>query len=172
MNKKYYLFLPIYFGFFVILGAYEIANPPFSTDSIKIGDNEIKLSTTPPIPEVGKETKMHLVVLDQNGNLANSFRMSLQIFYNDELLRSFPATTNAAGSWDIGYVFQESGNHVIRIDLYNLQTGGITSNAFNLGVLSFYNTMLSYLIVAGIAGAAGIIGAIFIFQKFYKKRTK
>ncbi|MEO9277901.1 MAG: hypothetical protein ABI340_09020 [Nitrososphaera sp.] len=172
MNKKYYLLLPVYFGFFIVLGVYEVLNPPFSTDSIKIGDNEIKLSTTPPIPEVGKETKIHLRVLDQNGNLVDSFRMGLQIFYNDALLRSFPATTYPAGSWDIGYVFQESGNHVVRIDLYNLKTGGITSNAFNLSVLSFYNTMFSYLITAGIAGVGGIIGAIFIFQKFYKNRTK
>lgn len=171
MNKKYYLFLPIYFGFFVILGVYEIVNPPFSTDSIKIGDDEIKISTTPSIPEEGKETKIHLRVLDQNGNIVDSFRMGLQIFHNDDLLRSFPATTYSAGSWDIGYVFQESGNHVIRIDLYNLKTGGITSNAFNLSVLSFYNTVFSYLIIAGIAGAVGIIFAIFIFQK-YKKRTK
>lgn len=170
MNKRYYLLLPIYFGFFVVLGVYEIVNPPFSTDSIKIGDDEIKLSTTPPIPEVGKETKIHLRILDQNGNIVDSFRMSLQIFHNDELLRSFPTTTYSAGSWDIGYVFQESGNHVIRIDLYNLKTGGITSNAFNLGVLSFYNTMFSYLTIAGVTGAVGILGAIFIFQRSYKKK--
>ena len=172
MNKRYYILLPIYFGFFVVLGVYEISNPPFSTDSIKIGDDEIKLSTTPTIPEVGKETKIHLRILDQNGNIVDSFRMGLQIFHNDELLRSFPATTYSAGSWDVGYVFQESGNHVIRIDLYNLKTGGITSNAFNLGVSSFYNTMLAYLIIAGIAGAVGIVIAIFIFQKLYKKKTK
>ncbi len=169
MNKRYFLLLPIYFGFFIVLGVYEFLNPPFSTDSIRIGDNEIKLSTTPSIPEVNKETKIHLSVVDPNGKIVDSYRMGLQIYHNDDLLKSFPQTTHPAGNWDIEYVFEESGNHIIRVDLYNLETGSVTSNAFNLSILNLYTTMLAYLIIAGIAGAGGIIIAIVVYQKFYKK---
>ncbi len=172
MNKRYFLLLPIYFGFFVVLGVYEFLYPPFTTDSIKVGDDEIRMSTTPSIPEVNKETKIHLSVVDTNGQIVNSYMMGLQIYHNDDLLKSFPQTTHPAGSWDVDYVFEESGNHIIRIDLYNLETGGITSNAFNLSILNLYTTMLAYLIISGIAGAGGILIAIFVYQRFYKKKIR
>jgi len=47
------------------------------------------------------------------------------------------------------------------------------SYAFNVGVLNFYMSLFTYLIVAGLAGAAGIIIAIIFFQKkLWPKKSK
>lgn len=164
MKKRFYLFLPIYLSFFIGLGYYEVVHPPFSTDSTRIGNYEIKVDTTPPVPEVGKNTKIHLQVLDQNGIPVDNFRMGAQIYYNDNLLKSFPPSDHILGTYDIDFVFAESGNHIIRVDLFDPSKGEILSHAFNVGVLNFYMNMFTYVIIAGIAGAAGIILAIIIFQ--------
>lgn len=169
MKKRFYLFLPIYFSFFIGLGVYEVIHPPFSTDSTRIGNYEIKIETTPPVPEIGKDTKIHFLVLDENGRPIDNFRMGLQIYHNDNLERSFLPSDHSSGRYDLDYVFQESGNHVIRVDLFDLKKGEVLSHAFNVGVLNFYMNVFTYLIIAGLTGAAGIIIAIIIFQRKISK---
>jgi hypothetical protein len=170
MKKRFYLFLPIYFSFFAVLGVYEIIHPPFSTDSTRIGNYEIKIETTPAVPEVDRDTKIHFLVLDENGTPVDNFRMGLQIYHNDDLQDSFLPADHNSGKYDLDYVFKESGNNIIRVDLFDLKKGVKLSHAFNIGVLNFYMNMFTYLIIAGLAGMASIILAIIIFQKKNKIR--
>lgn len=172
MKKRFYLLLPIYLGFFVVLGVYEVYNPPFSTDSAHIGNYEVQIGTSPPVPEVGKDTQIHFHVLDENGNQVDKFRMGILIYHNYDLVKSIPLDDHYQGSWDLDYVFEESGNHVIRVDLVDLKNGGMLTYAFNVAVLNFVGTMFSYLIIAGIAGAVGILLAIAIFQRRVGARNK
>ena len=173
MKKRFYVFLPIYLSFFVVLGIYEVYHPPFSTDSARIGDYEIKVETTPPVPEAGKVTTIHFLVLDKNENPVDNFRMSVQVYYNDNMVSSFPSADHNSGKWDLEYTFNEPGNHVIRVNLVDFKNGGILSYAFNIGVLNFYMSLFTYLIIAGLAGAAGIVIAIILFQrKIWPKKSK
>ncbi len=169
MKKRFYLFLPIYLSFFIGLGVYEVIHPPFSTDSTRIGNYEIKIETTPTVPEVGKNTIIHFLVLDESGRPIDNFRMGVQIYYNDNLQNSFPPADHNSGRYDLDYVFEESGNHVIRVDLFDLKSGEVLSHAFNVGVLNFYMNIFTYLVIAGVAGAISIIIVIIIFQKKISK---
>ena len=170
MRKKY-LLLPVYFGFFLVLITFEIINPPFSSDSVKIGNYEIQVSTTPTVPDVGKDTKIHFRVLDQDGNQVDKFRMGLKIYFNDQLEQSFPAA-DYPGIWDADYIFQEPGNHVLRADLFDLKTGNVDSYAFNITTLNLYESIFFVLVIAGVAGAVGIILVIVIFQKKTKPKYR
>ena len=170
VKKRFYLFLPIYFSFFAILGAYEVIHPPFSTDSTRIGNYEIKIETSPPVSEVGKNTVIHFLVLDENASPVDNFRMGVQIYYNDVLQNSFLPSEHSLGKYDLSYTFTESGNHVIRVDLYDLKKGEILSHAFNVGVLNVYMNMFTYLVIAGLAGAAGIVISIIIYQRKFKSK--
>jgi hypothetical protein len=171
VRKRFYLLLPIYLSFFIGLGYYEVSHPTFSTDSTRIGNYEIKVSTTPPVPEAEKNTKIHFQVLDEKGNPIEKFRMGVQIYYNEDLQKSVPPSDHSQGTYDLDFTFAESGNHIIRVDLFDPDKGEILSHAFNVGVLNFYMNMFMYVIIAGIAGAAGIIFAIMIYQgKIRKKR--
>lgn len=168
MKKRFYLFLPIYFSFFVALGTYEVIHPPFSSDSARIGNYEIKIETVPSVPEIGKTTSIHFLVLDQKGVPLDNFRMGLQIYHNEDLEITLPPADHSSGSYNLDYTFKESGNHVIRVDLFDLNNGKVLSHAFNVGVLNFYMNMFTVLVILGVAGAAGIIIAIIIFKRFRK----
>jgi len=172
LKKRFYILLPIYLSFFVGLGVYEITYPPFSTNSARIGNYEIQINTMPSIPEVGKDTKIHFRFMDQDGNDIDKFRMGLKIYHNDDLLRSFPPTESDSGNMNISYVFEESGNHVLRADLFDLKNGVMTSYEFNVAVIGVYGTIFFYLVIAGVAGAIGIIIAIVIFQKKIRPKNK
>lgn len=162
--KKKYLLLMVYFAFFVGLVSYELANPPFSRDAAKLGNYEIQVYTTPSVPDVGKDTVIHFLVLDQNGNQVDKVRMGLQIYHDDDLMKDFPPA-DYPGSWDIDYVFQEPGNHVFKVDLFDLNTGGVSSYDFNITTLGLYASMFTALVIAGVGGAAGIVIAILLFAK-------
>lgn len=163
MRKKY-LLLIIYFGFFVGLVSYEISNPSFSSDAAKVGNYEVQVSTTPSVPDVGKDTVIHFLVLDQNGNQVDKVRMGLKIYYNDDLMKEFPAADHP-GAWDVDYTFQEPGNHVFNVDLFDSNTGSVYSYMFNITTLSLYSSMFIVLVIAGVGGAVGIVIAILIFGK-------
>ena len=163
MQKKY-LLLVIYFSFFAGLVTYEIMHPSFSTDAAKVGNYEVQVSTTPSVPNVGGDTKIHFVVLDQNGNQVDKIRMGLEIYYNDNLMKEFPPN-DYPGAFDIDYTFQEPGNHVFRTEIFDPDTGNIELYEFNITTLSLYASIFVVLVIAGVGGAGGIVIAILIFAK-------
>jgi hypothetical protein len=163
MQKKY-LLLAVYFSFFAGLVTYEIMHPSFSTDAIKVGNYEVQVSTTPSVPDVGTNTKIHFLVLDQNNNQVDKIRMDLKIYYNDNLMKEFPPN-DYPGAFDIDYTFQEPGNHVFRAEIFDPNTGNPELYDFNITTLSLYISIFVVLVIAGIGGAGGIIIAILIFAK-------
>ncbi len=165
--KTKYLLLIVYFGFFLGIVTYEILNPPFSRDAAKVGNYEVQITTTPSVPDVGKNTKIHFLVLDKNGNQVDNVRMGVQIYYNDKMLKELPPA-NYPGSWDADYLFEEAGNHVFKVDLFDSSTGTVTSYEFNITTLSLYTSIFIYLVIAGAGGAGGIVIAILV----YNKRTR
>ncbi len=162
--KKKHLLLMVYFSFFVGLVTYEILNPPFSSDAAKVGNYEVQVATTPSVPDIGKDTKIHFLVLDDNGNPVDNVRMGVKVYYGDELTKEIPPD-NYPGSWDADYVFQEPGNHVFKVNLFDPKTGSVDSYDFNITTLSLYTSIFIVLVIAGVGGAAGIIIAILFFTK-------
>ncbi|SRR5579875_973913 len=163
MQKKF-LLLFVYFAFFVGLVTYEITHPPFSSDAAKVGNYEVHVTTTPSVPDIGKTTKVHFRVLDQSGNVVDNVRMGVKVYHDDDLTREFPPTTYP-GEWDMDYVFQEPGNHVFQVDLYDPGTGNVDSYDFNITTLSLYTSIFTVLVIAGVGAAAGIVIAILFFTK-------
>ncbi|NHI03071.1 hypothetical protein DYY67_0192 [Candidatus Nitrosotalea sp. TS] len=163
MQKKY-LLLVVYFSFFAGLVTYEIMHPSFSTDAAKVGNYEVQVSTTPSVPNVGGDTKIHFLVLDQNGNQVDKIRMGLKVYYNDNLMKEFPPD-DYPGSSDIDYTFQEPGNHVFRAEILDPSTGNVGVYEFNITTLSLYASIFVVLVIVGVGGAGGIVIAIMIFAK-------
>lgn len=169
--KKKYLLLVVYFSFFAGLVTYEIMHPTFSTDATKVGNYEVQVSTTPSVPNVGDDTKIHFLVLDQNGNQVDKVRMGLKIYYNDNLMKEFPPS-DYPGSLDIDYVFQEPGNHVFMAEIFDPDTGNMELYEFNITTLGLYASIFVVLVIAGVGGAGGIVIAILIFAKRTPPRSR
>ncbi|MDE1861662.1 MAG: hypothetical protein KGI33_01990 [Thaumarchaeota archaeon] len=163
MEKKYIL-LFVYFAFFIGLITYEVENPPFSRDAARVGNYEIHVSTTPSVPDVGKETKVHFVVSDHSGTQLDNVRMGVKVYYGDQIMKEFPPATHP-GSWDADYVFHKPGNHVFEVDLFDPDTGNIDTYDFNITTLSLYDSIFLSLVIAGAGGAGGIVIVLFILSK-------
>ena len=131
---------------------------PLTSDSEAIGNYEVVLVTDPFTPYVNQTTHMQLKVFNYNegpygdkSNYAsigvNHFLMGLRIYYNDQLVDTIPPTLHKGDSWSFDYVFAKSGNHVLKVDLYNIdKDDNLETYIFNVPVLtsSWPNFFLSY----------------------------
>jgi len=159
------------------------AHSELNSDSEAIGDYEVQIATIPEIPAADEPFKLEIRVLNyaSSSNILNSlntqvsevdhFRMGIKIFYNDQLIDSIPPQDYRGGQFDTTYVFHESGNHIVEVDLYNAGKNGETLNyEFNVTVLNVFGPLFTYIISAGGLGCFGLIIWILITKKKIKAK--
>lgn len=143
---------------------------PLTSDSEVIGNYEVILITDPYTPNVNQTAHMQLKVFNYNqgpygdkSNYAsigvNHFLMGIRIYYNDQLVDTIPPALHKGDSWSFDYVFDKSGNHVLKVDLYNIgENDNLETYIFNVPVLTVYGSVFSYLMIAaGVAVASVLI---------------
>jgi hypothetical protein len=160
-------------------GAHEDLNSGDET----IGNYEVQIATDPEIPSANQPFKLSFRVLNHESasNILNSFdtrvsevdhfRMGARIYYNNQLVSTIPVQDFDKGEWSTNYVFHETGNHVIFIDLYNAGPNGQTlTYVFNVSVLDVFGPIFQYIISAGGIGAFALLGWVLISRR--KVRSK
>ncbi len=162
---------------------YASAHQNLNSGDEAIGNYEIQVATDPEIPAANQPFKLSFRVLNYQSasNLLNSFdtkvsevshfRMGVRIYYNDELVDTIPVQDIKGGEWSTTYIFHESGNHVMYVDLYDVGPGGkpLTFD-FNISVLNIFGPIFQYIISAGGMSCFVIIGWIMITRRRAKRR--
>lgn len=159
------------------------AHSQLNSDSETIGNYEVQIATSPEIPAVNEPFKLEFRVLNYipSTNYLNSFntqnsevdhfRMGIRVFYNDKLIDTIPTQSHNGGELVLPYIFHESGNHIIEVDLYDAGKNGETlTYQFNVSALSIFGPLFIYIISAGGFGAFAIIIWALITKK--KMKTK
>lgn len=142
---------------------------PLTSDSEVIGNYEVILITDPYTPNVNQTTHMQLKVFNYNqgpygdkSNYAsigvNHFLMGIRIYYDDQLVDTVPPELHKGDSWSFDHVFNKSGNHVLKVDLYNIgKDNGLETYVFNVPVLTRYGSIFSDLIIAASVAVASVL---------------
>src|SRR5215831_3335800 len=133
---------------------YASAHDNLNSGDQTIGNYEVQVATDPEIPAANQPFKLSFRVLDHQSasNIMNSFntqtsevdhfRMSARIYYNDQLIGVIPEQTFSKGEWSTQYTFHESGNHVMRVDLYDVgPNGSMLEYTFNISVLNIFGPL-------------------------------
>lgn len=163
------LFLVIFLCF---LGSYPVydanAHSLFNSSEQKIGNYRVQIATQPEIPTVGEKSQLLFRVLDNDENEVSKFRMGVRIYYNEVLVDTILPQYHESGHWETDYVFTSPGNHVFRVDLYDVgENGSIISYTFNVSTLNPFGYIFYYVIIAG--GFAGI--GIIIWSVLSRKKS-
>ena len=69
-------------------------------------------------------------VTDGDFEEVDRFTMGIRIFYNDQQVNAILPTTIENAHWDIDYVWKNVGNHVVKIDLYDMEGTEWNSNLY------------------------------------------
>ena len=142
------------------------AHPLFNSDEEWIGDYRVQISTLPEIPGVGEDIQVLLRVVDVDFQELDQFTLGIRIFYDGEQVDAIMPKTYQNGHIEMDYIFERSGNHVFRVDLYDVsQDGRVLTYTFNMSAQSPFGFIFISAITMG-----GIMTAIIFTYVFLSKR--
>jgi len=131
----------------------------------------VQVATLPEFPEIGGPSTF-LVRVSEGFEYTevDRFTMGIRIYYNEELVDTIPVTHIEGSHWDIDYVWKNSGNHIVKVDLYNIgENQRITTYTFNMGTQNPFGIIFILSIAIGALCLAAVVGYIYyprILKKF------
>lgn len=149
-----------------------------NAESEVIGNYQVVITTNPLTPIVNQTTHMEFKVYNYNqgaysdkSNYAetgvNHFIMGIRVFYNDDLVDEIHPQLHKGNSWDMDYTFHRSGNHVLKIDLYDADRNNqVITYIFNMPVNTIFGPIFEYILIAAAIALAGtLIWVRFVMMK-------
>ena len=149
-----------------------------NSESEVIGNYQVVVTTNPITPAVNQTTHMEFKVYNYNQGMygdksnyaetgVNHFTMGVRVFYNDELVDEFLPQLHKGNSWSMDYTFHRSGNHVLKIDLYDMDKDNqVVTYIFNIPVNTIFGPIFEYILIAAAIALAGtLIWVRFVMMK-------
>ena len=172
--RKKMQMLKLIFLFFAIMPVINLipeaeAHALFNSGEEWIGDYRVQIATLPEIPAVDEEIQVLFQVVDGDFQELDQFTMGIRVFYDGEQIDAVMPKMYQNGHMEMDYIFEMSGNHVFRVDLYDIANDGqpltYTFNISSQNVFGF--------IFIGAVSMGGIMTAIiFIYVYWSKRRAK
>jgi len=166
--------LKLVFLFFVIIPMINLipeaeAHPMFNSGEEWIGDHRIQIATLPEIPAVGEEIQVLFQVVDYDFQELDQFTMGIRIFYDGEQIDAVMPKMYQNGHMEMDYFFEMSGNHVFRVDLYDVANDGQPlTYTFNI---SSQNTF-GLVFISAVTMGGMMTAIIFVYVYWSKRRSK
>ena len=136
------------------------------------GGYRVQVATTPEFPQLNEPSQFLVRVTDSDFEEVDSFTMGIRVFYNEQQVNAIPPTTIGEAHWDIDYVWKKPGNHIVYIDLYDMDgTEGTLTYSFNMGTQSPFGIIFIVAITIGALTFAVIMGYIYLPKIFKKIRS-
>ena len=164
----------ICFLFFIIIPTIILipevdAHPLFNSSEEWIGDHRVQISTLPEIAAVGEEVQVLIRVTDADLEELYQFEMGIRIFYGGEQIDAVMPKIYQNGHTEMDYVFEMSGNHIFRVDLYNIsQDGRVLTYTFNIGAQNTFG----FIFISAITTGAIMTAVIFVYVYFSRRKAK
>jgi len=172
--RKKMQILKLVFLFFVIIPMINLipeaeAHALFNSGEEWIGDYRIQIATLPEIPAVDEEIQVLLRIVDADFKEPDQFTMGIRIFYDGEQIDAVMPNMYQNGHMEMDYIFEMSGNHVFRVDLYDVAADGQPlTYTFNISSQDTFGFVFISAVTMG-----GIMTAIiFIYVYLSKRRSK
>ena len=166
--------LKLVFLFFVITPMINLipeaeAHPLFNSGEEWIGDYRVQIATLPEIPAVDEEIQVLFQVVDADFQELDQFTMGIRIFYDGEQIDAVMPKMYQNGHMEMDYIFEMSGNHVFRVDLYDIADDGQPlTYTFNI---SSQNTF-GFIFIGSITMGGIMTAIIFAYVYLSKRRSK
>jgi len=131
----------------------------------------VQVATTPEFPQIGEPSQFKVKVTKGfDYEDVERFTMGIRIFFNDQQVDTIPIESVEGSHWDFDYVWRNPGNHIVKIDLYDIGKNQETHTyTFNMGTQSPFGIIFILSITIGALCLAAVVGYIYyprILKKF------
>ena len=172
--RKKMQILKLVFLFFIIIPMINLipeveAHPLFNSGEEWIGDYRVQIATLPEIPAVDEEIQVLFQVVDGDFQELDQFTMGIRVFYDGEQIDAIMPKMYQNGHMEMDYIFEMSGNHIFRVDLYNIsQDGRVLTYTFNIGAQNTFG----FIFIGAITMGGIMTAIIFIYVYFSRRKAK
>jgi len=144
------------------------AHSMFNSSEKFYGGYRVQVATTPEFPQINEPSQFLVRVTDSDFEEVDRFTMGIRIFFNNQQVDAIPPKSIEGAHWDIDYVWKSQGNHIVKVDLYDMSEKGILTYTFNMGTQSPFGIIFFSAIVVGALVFVGMMVYIYL-PKFFKK---
>ena len=172
--RKKMQMLKLIFLFFAIMPVINLipeteAHSLFNSGEEWIGDYRVQIATLPEIPAVDEEIQVLFQVVDSDFQELDQFTMGIRVFYDGEQIDAIMPKMYQNGHMEMDYIFEMSGNHIFRVDLYNIsQDGRVLTYTFNIGAQNTFG----FIFIGAITMGGIMTAIIFIYVYFSRRKAK
>jgi len=172
--RKKMQILKLVFLFFVIIPMINLipeaeAHPLFNSGEEWIGDYRIQIATLPEIPAVDEEIQVLFQIVDADFQELDQFTMGIRIFYDGEQIDAIMPNMYQNGHMEMDYIFEMSGNHIFRVDLYDVAADGQPlTYSFNISTQDTFG----FVFISAVTMGGMMTAIIFVYVYWSKRRSK
>jgi len=172
--KKYCKF--IFLIFFIVSVSpiinQALAHSLFNSAEQVVGGYRVQIATLPEFPQVGETSQLLFRVTDRDFVEVDRFTMGIRVFFSDQQIDTYRPESHQGSHWETDFVFVESGNHILKVDLYDMpDSDGVLTYTFNLSTQSPFGYIFIIAITVGAIMLACVVGYIYL-PKFFRTKTK
>ena len=168
INRSFFLIFILLFSSISIfdVNAHSLFN---SGEKFEAG-YRVQVATLPEFPEIGGASQFLVRVTEGfDYEEVDRFRMGIRIYYNEELVDTILPRSIEGSHWDLDYVWKYSGNHIVKIDLYDVgENHEVITYTFNMGTQNPFGYIFFIAITVGAIVLAVVVGYIYLPKKFKK----
>lgn len=171
MDKKRSGLWFVIFLLFVIPVSEAFAHSMFNSAEEFYGGYRVQVATAPEFPQIGETSQLLVRVTDADFNEVDRFTMGIRFFFNGQQVDAIQPQSHIGGHWDYDYVWKQQGNHIVKIDLYDMQGNpGVLTYTFNMGTQSPFGYIFIIAITIGAMTFASVVGYIYLPKIFKRSR--
>ena len=142
------------------------AHSMFNSAESFLGGYRVQVATLPEFPQIGESSTILLRVTDNDFEEVDRFTLGVRFFYNNQQIDAFPPESYQGGHVDKEYVWENSGNHIVRVDLYDMEgSSGVLTYTFNMGTQSPFGQIFFISIIVGALVLTGVVIYIYFPRK-------
>ena len=170
INRSFFL---IFILLFSSISVFDVnAHSMFNSGEKFEAGFRVQVATLPEFPEIGEPSTFLIRVTEGfDYEEVDRFRMGIKIYYNEELVDTIPPKSIEGAHWDLDYVWKNSGNHIVKVDLYDIgENQVVVTYTFNMGTQNPFGYIFFIAITIGALFLAVTIGYVYFTKKFKKSK--
>lgn len=131
----------------------------------------VQVATSPEFPQINEPSQFLVRVTDGDFNEVERFTMGIRVYFHDQQVDAIPPKSIEGAHWDFDYVWRQQGNHIVKIDLYDMEgKDGIITYSFNMGTQSPFGVIFFGAIIVGALVFTGMMIYIYLPKMFKKSK--
>ena len=126
------------------------------------GGYRVQIATLPEFPQIGEDSQILLRVTDGDFEEVDRMTIGMRIFLNDDQIYAAAPTSVESAHFETVFVFDSPGNHIAKVDLYNVGERGILTYTFNISTQSPFGYIFILSITIGASIFAIVMGYVYV----------